>query len=451
MSRWHTLTLAGWGRTAPATAPAARPERLAEVASSVADARAAGATVLARGRGRSYGDQAVNGAGRVVLMERLDRITAFDPASGVATCEAGVTFADLMATFLPRGWMVPVTPGTAFATVGGAIANDVHGKNHDRIGSFGDHLAWLALLLPSGEVRRVTPDGDPALFAATVGGCGLTGLVLEAGVRLVPAASRWIRMRERRIADLDAFLAAFAEARETATYSVGWIDALARGGALGRGILETGEVADGVAAELAPRTARRVPVDFPSLALNPLSVAAFNAVYRRRVPAAGRERTVPMETFFYPLDAIHEWNRIYGRRGFHQFQCVLPDAEAPTGIRRLLEAIAGARAASFLAVLKTLGGTGRGMLSFPMRGVTLALDLPHRAGVADLLTTLERLTRDHGGRIYLAKDSALSAEGLAAMYPRLEEFRAVLATVDPDRRLSSDMARRLRIHGGDRA
>jgi len=308
----------------------------------------------------------------------------------------------------------------------------------------------VELLLPSGEVRRVDPESDPALFAATLGGCGLTGVILEAGLRLVPAASRTMRVRERRIPDLDSFLAAFAEARESATFSVGWVDALARGRALGRGILETAEVAERDAGPVRRRRVLRMPVDLPSFALNPLSVAAFNAVYRRRVPASGRERAVPMESFFYPLDALRDWNRLYGRRGFRQFQCVLPDAAAPAGIRRLLETIAGARAASFLAVLKTLGGEGRGMLSFPMRGVTLALDLPATPGLEELLARLERLTLDHGGRIYLAKDSALSAAGFAAMYPRLPEFRAVLDRVDPERRLGSDMARRLAVRGEPR-
>ncbi|WP_029009286.1 FAD-binding oxidoreductase [Azospirillum halopraeferens] len=445
MSRWKTIALPGWGRRDRAPQTAARPERVAEVRAAVADGVAAAGGVLARGRGRSYGDQAVNGTGRLILMERLDRILSFDEGTGIAVCEAGVTFADLMRVFLPKGWLVPVTPGTAFATLGGAVANDVHGKNHDRVGSFGDHTAWLRLLLPSGETLRAAPDENPDVFAATIGGCGLTGVILEVAVRLVRTPSRTMRVAERRIRDLDDFFAAFVAARDTATHSVGWIDALAQGGAMGRGILETGEIADHDPAPPVPPRPRRVPVEFPGFALTPLSVGLFNAVYRRRVPEGGRERAVPMERFFYPLDSLLDWNRIYGRRGFHQFQCVIPDADARAGVGRLLEAISAARAASFLAVLKTLGGEGRGMLSFPMRGYTLALDLPHGSGIPDLLARLERITLDHGGRIYLAKDSALSADGFAAMHPRLGDFRAVLSRLDPDGRLSSDMARRLRI------
>jgi decaprenylphospho-beta-D-ribofuranose 2-oxidase len=363
--------------------------------------------------------------------------------------EPGVTFADLLKTFLPRGFLVPVTPGTAFATLGGAVANDVHGKNHDRAGGFGDHVQWLDLLLPSGEELRVTPDERPDLFAATIGGIGLTGIILAVALRLQRVPSPAVTVAERRIGDLDGFLAAFAEHRATATYSVGWIDALARGRSLGRGILELAEPAQdaGAAAPAKVRT-RRVPIDLPGFVLNPASVAVFNEVYYRRVPAAGRERLLPYEKFLYPLDAIQDWNRIYGRRGFYQFQCVLPDDAAPSGLRVLLEAISAARGASFLAVLKTLGGEGRGHLSFPLRGHTLALDFPRGAGTDELMRRLERLTLDHGGRIYLAKDACLSATGFAAMYPKLDAFRAVLREVDPQGRMTSGMARRLNIRGG---
>jgi decaprenylphospho-beta-D-ribofuranose 2-oxidase len=251
-------------------------------------------------------------------------------------------------------------------------------------------------------------------------------------------------VRERRCRDLDAFLAALAEARQRATYSVGWIDGLAKGRELGRGLLEEAEPATEAVADT-PQRARRVPMDAPGSVLNPITIGLFNAAYYRRVPVGGRERIVPYRRFLYPLDAISDWNRIYGRGGFFQFQCVLPDASAPRGIRLLLEEIAGSGRASFLAVLKTLGAEGRGYLSFPMRGYTLALDFPRRGGVEDVLRRLERLTLDHGGRIYLAKDAVLSPEGFRAMYPKLPEFQAVLDAIDPEHRLNSDMARRLKI------
>jgi decaprenylphospho-beta-D-ribofuranose 2-oxidase len=427
---------------------ACRPERMSEARQRVAEAEPA-AGLIAHGAGRAYGDAALNSKGRVLMTRRLDRFLAFDEATGLLESEPGASFADLLQCFLPRGWLAPATPGTAFATLGGAIANDVHGKNHDRMGSFGDHLAWIDLLLPSGETRRVTPQGDPQLFQATVGGLGLTGLIAGLGLRMMRVPSSAVRVRERRCRDLDAFLAALAEARARATYSVGWIDGVAKGSALGRGILEEAEPEPSAGATEQRRRAWRVPLDFPGFVLNGATVALFNAAYYRRVPTGGRERIADYQRFLYPLDSLSDWNRIYGSGGFHQFQCVLPDESAPRGLRRMLEEVASSGRASFLAVLKTLGGDGRGYLSFPMRGHTLALDFPRRPGVEDLLARLERLTLDHGGRIYLAKDAALSPEGFRAMYPRLPEFRAALERVDPQRRMNSDMARRLAIREGD--
>jgi decaprenylphospho-beta-D-ribofuranose 2-oxidase len=441
---WAAIELSGWGGTSRGLMTACRPERISEVRARMGEAEPGGG-LIAHGAGRAYGDAALNAQGRVMLTRRLDRMLAFDPATGVLEAEPGVSFADLLATFLPRGWLAPAMPGTAFATMGGAVANDVHGKNHDRVGSFGDHLDWIDLLLASGEAVRITQASHPQLFRATVGGLGLTGIVTGLGLRMMRVPSGAVRVRERRCGDLDSFLAALEEARAGATYSVGWIDGLAKGGALGRGILETAEPEP--SAELAPRRARTfgVPIDLPGFALNPATVGLFNAAYFRRVPEGGRERLMPYGRFLHPLDAIHGWNRIYGRSGFYQFQCVLPDASAPAGLRSLLEEISRGGRASFLAVLKTLGGEGRGFLSFPMRGLTLALDFPRRPGVEELLSRLERLTLRHGGRIYLAKDAALSPEGLRGMYPRLPELQAVLEEVDPQRLLNSDMARRLKI------
>jgi decaprenylphospho-beta-D-ribofuranose 2-oxidase len=438
--RAKQMLLGGWGRAPLAASGAFRPERLGELRAALVKTVATG--VLARGGGRSYGDQALNSGGHVVLTERLDRVLAFDPATGLLVAEPGLTFEALLRLFLPRGWLVPVSPGTGFATLGGAVANDVHGKNHDRVGSFGDHVAWLELLLADGSQRRVSPEQDPALFHATIGGMGLTGIVTALALRLMAVPSNAVDVAARRLDDLDGFMAALAEARTRAFYSVGWIDALARGRRLGRGILETAEPApEGLRA--APKDPRRVPVDFPGFALNRLSVGLFNEAYYRRVPAAGRTRREPVAQFLYPLDGLRDWNRIYGKRGFHQFQCVIPDADAPRGIRQLLETVSNAGAASFLAVLKTLGGEGRGLLSFPLRGFTLALDLPRRAGTPALFARLEHITLDHGGRIYLAKDALLSADGFARMYPKLDEFRRVLRAVDPHGRFTSDMARRL--------
>ena len=440
---WAQINLTGWGRTSGGAMTACRPERVSELRERVREGPADGGRI-AYGAGRAYGDAALNSQGRVILTRRLNRMLAFDNDSGLLEAEPGVTFNDLLAVFLPRGWLVPATPGTAFATLGGAVANDIHGKNHDRVGSFGDHLTWIDLMLPSGEIVRTTDSERPELFRATIAGLGLTGVIVGIGLRLMRVPSSAVRVRERRCRDLDAFLAALAEARQRATYSVGWIDGLAKGRELGRGLLEEAEPATEAVADT-PQRARRVPMDAPGSVLNPITIGLFNAAYYRRVPVGGRERIVPYRRFLYPLDAISDWNRIYGRGGFFQFQCVLPDASAPRGIRLLLEEIAGSGRASFLAVLKTLGAEGRGHLSFPMRGYTLALDFPRRGGVEDVLRRLERLTLDHGGRIYLAKDAVLSPEGFRAMYPKLPEFQAVLDAIDPEHRLNSDMARRLKI------
>jgi decaprenylphospho-beta-D-ribofuranose 2-oxidase len=326
-------------------------------------------------------------------------------------------------------------------TLGGALANDVHGKNHHHAGSFGEHVLWFDLLLPDGRMQRVSPESDPALFQATVGGIGLTGIVAALCLRLARVPSNALAVSRRRVRNLDGFLAAF-EAASGATWSVGWIDALAGGASLGRGVLETAEPSE-TGLEARPPKARRFPIDAPGWLLNGLSVRAFNELYWRRVPAAGQQATVPYRQFLYPLDAIDGWNRMYGKQGFRQFQCVVPPGPGEAALRRLLETVAAGGNASFLAVLKVMGRDGPGMLSFGMPGYSLALDIPARPGSEAIFAQLERITRDSGGRIYLAKDSLLSAEGFAAMYPRAGEFRAVREQVDPQRRLSSDMARRI--------
>ena len=443
--RQKELTLSGWGRTSAVTVGGYRPERISAVVQAVQATQAGGTGgVIAFGGGRSYGDAALNGGGAAILTERLDRILELDVDAGELVCEPGVRISDTQSLLVPRGLSLPAIPGTAFATIGGAVANDIHGKNHDRDGSFGDHVRWLDLLTADGTVHRVKPDQDGALFNATVGGIGLTGIILAVCVGLLRVPSNAVRVREMRVRDLDHFFELLAEHRDKAMYSVGWIDALARGPRLGRGILEVADPSpEGV--EEPPQRPRRVPVDMPDIFLNRLSIGALNAFYYGRVPAAGRTRTMPMTRFFHPLDAVLDWNRLYGRGGFHQFQCVIPEEGSRTGIRALLETITASGSASFLAVLKTMGRSGRGHLSFPIRGHTLALDFPARGGARDLLARLETITLDHGGRVYLAKDSTVSAVGFAKMYPALPDFREVLAEVDPRGVFASDLARRLGI------
>jgi decaprenylphospho-beta-D-ribofuranose 2-oxidase len=439
---WRHQAFAGWGRVARAEMDAARPERLPDVGRALAAAGPEG--IIAYAGGRSYGDAALNSGGRAILTSRLDRLLEFDPASGLLAAEAGVTFEDLRRVFLPRGFLAPVTPGTAFATLGGALANDVHGKNQDHAGNFGAHVGWVDLMLPSGELRRVTP--EDRLFRATAGGLGLTGIIVALSLRMARVPSRFVALQERRVADLDEFLAALEVGRSKSHYSVGWVDALSRGRALGRGIVESADPAapeDGDS--FAEQRRRSLPFDLPGFVLNPLSIGLFNAHYWRRVPPDGRRRRVALDKFLYPLDSIIGWNRLYGRRGFHQFQCLLPEDASHQALRGILETCANSRAASFLAVLKTMGRDGAGLLSFGGRGHTLALDFPAGPGVDDLLLRLERTVLDHGGKIYLAKDARLSAEGFARMYPGLAEFRDILAELDPTGRMASDLARRLKI------
>lgn len=437
---WQPLALSGWGRTRRVESPTCRPHDPTQVQRAVEACREQ--TVIAYGGGRSYGDAALNGRGRTIATAALTRIEAFDPASGSLVCESGVTFGQLLDRFLPAGWLAPVVPGTAFTTLGGAIANDIHGKNHESAGSFGAHVEWLELVLPSGERRKVSAATDPELFAATLGGIGLTGLIVRLGFRLrrVPSAS--VEVEERRIGDLDAFMAAFEACRASVTHSVGWIDLLGRGRRLGRGILETAEPAPDPA-PARPRRQRTLRFECPDWLLNPASVRLFNELYWRRIPKAGRRRIVPIDRFLHPLDAIGDWNRMYGRRGFYQFQCVVPDRTAGAALLALVETAARSGRGSFLAVLKTLGAGGRGLLSFPTRGYTLALDFPRHDGIEALFARLEALTVKHEGRVYLAKDALLSAEGFRAMYPQHGRFQEIVGRVDPGGRLSSDMARRL--------
>ncbi len=441
--RAREIRLTSWGHHRHADMTAYRPERLPALRQAVRTATADGGSI-AYGNGRNYGDLAMRDGGTALLTRRLDRIIEFDAYTGATTLEAGVTFSELHEFAIQRGFLPPVTPGTAFVTIGGGVASDVHGKNHDLCGTLGAHIDWIDIVVANGECVRASQTEHPELFAATVGGCGLTGVIAVVRLRLRRQRANAVETREFRVRDLDHFFELMAEHRDKATYTVGWVDALQRGRKLGRGIFQTGEP---VLSDLTgPRHGGpTVPFTFPARTLNRHSVSLFNEAYFRRVPAPGRHRVIDYDTFHHPLDAISHWNRLYGRGGFYQFQCVIPDENGIDGVRALLEQVATVGAASFLAVLKTFGAEGFGHLSFPRPGVTLSLDLPARPETRELMHRLEFTTRDSGGRIYLAKDATMSAEGFAEMYPRLERFRSVLAEYDPTGRFESDMSRRLKI------
>ncbi|MFC0408652.1 FAD-binding oxidoreductase [Roseomonas elaeocarpi] len=408
---------------------------------------AAEAPVLPFGQGRSYGDSCLNGGGVLVDTAGLDRFLRFDREAGVIEAEAGVTLAQILlllgrAAEPGRSWFLPVTPGTKFVTVGGAIANDVHGKNHHSAGCFGNHVLWLDLLRSDGTVLRCSPTENAELFAATVGGLGLTGLVLAAAIQLKPVPSLWLEAEDIRYDTLREFHQLSAESLAEWDYTVAWVDCLARGPALGRGIFSRARHVS--RAEPAPppvmQPKLRVPVDLPGFVLNGATIGAFNGFYWRRAKRPSTPRITAYEPVFYPLDAIGNWNRIYGARGFFQYQCVVPPEAAETAIPALLEAIAAARQGSFLAVLKTLGERrSPGMLSFPMPGVTLALDFPNRGtATRDLLDRLDAVTAAAGGRVYPAKDGRVSARDFRRGYP---EWRRFAAQVDP--RFSSNFWRRV--------
>ncbi|WP_169952199.1 FAD-binding oxidoreductase [Microbispora sp. H11081] len=441
--------LTGWGRTAPTRATVARPRTAEEAAALVA--KAGGRGVVARGLGRAYGDAAQNAGGLVLDCTALEPWWRLEPG-GLVTASAGTSLHDLMTALVPRGWFVPVTPGTRYVTVGGAVAADVHGKNHHVDSSLGAHLRSLRLLTADGSTRALGPRDD--LFWATVGGMGLTGVITEATFQCVPVETAWMRVDVERTRDLDETLDTMTASDAGHRYTVAWIDLLARGGRMGRGVLTRG---DHAAPGDLPARARRDPLAFaprPLLAapprvpgglLNRATVRAFNAAWFGKAPAAPRRIVQGIAPFFHPLDGVDGWNRMYGPRGFVQYQFVVP-FEAVDTLRRVVERLSGDGVVSFLAVLKRFGEGTPGMLSFPMPGWTLALDIPAgRSGLAAMLTEFDEWVAGAGGRVYLAKDSRMSAATAAATYPRLPEWREIRRRADPDGVFVSDLARRLRL------
>jgi FAD/FMN-containing dehydrogenase len=397
--------------------------------------------VIAQGLLRSYGDSALSE--RAITTSSYNRFLSFQPETGTLICESGVSLSDILEVFLPRGWFLPVTPGTKFVTIGGAIASDVHGKNHHKSGSFCNHISSMDVMLPSGEVLTCSHDTNPGLFRATCGGMGLTGVILRASLRLIPVKSAHIKQETVKTKDLLHIMEMF-ESSVDWTYSMAWIDCLSSGRALGRSIMMRGEHAGEGDLALPKKQKLSVPVYFPGFVLNNLSVRAFNMLYYTKAPAGTAGGIVDYDSFFYPLDAIGNWNRIYGRRGFTQYQFVLPIEASREGMKKMLNKIAASGMGSFLAVLK-LFGAQEGLMSFPMEGYTLALDFPMKRGLLQLLDELDRMVVDYGGRLYLTKDARMAAETFRASYRNLDEFLALREKYDPGGKMSSLQSRRLGI------
>ena len=447
------VTLTGWGRIAPTTADLAAPATAAEAAALLGLSEGQADGVIARGLGRSYNNAAQSAGGLVISTARLNSIIGLDPAAGVVVAEAGVSLERLMVAGLPHGWFVPVSPGTRQVTVGGAIAADVHGKNHHVAGSFASHVTSFDILVPGqAEPHTVVPEADPELFWATAGGMGLTGFITRATIQLKRVESSLVRVDTVKTRDIDETMAVLAEHDKKYGYTVAWSDDLARGGNLGRSVITSGDFAtradldgrqraDPFAFDTRARLA--APPAFPPGLMNRYSIRLANAAWYAKAPRHREHELQTISQFFHPLDGIRNWNRVYGPGGFRQYQYVMPFG-AEAAVRKSFEMVSAQRAPSFVTVLKRFGQADPGLLSFPAPGWTLALDFPARTqGLGPLLDRLDKLVVASGGRVYLAKDSRVSPATLAEMYPRLPEFRKLRAELDPHGILASDLSRRL--------
>jgi FAD/FMN-containing dehydrogenase len=406
--------------------------------------------VLSRGLGRSYGDSSLpaHAEDKVAATRLADRILSFDEATGIVRVEAGLSLAEVIRVFLPRGFWPPVTPGTKYVTIGGMVASDVHGKNHHVEGCFGAHVKRLRMRLADDSIVECSPDTHADLFYATIGGMGLLGHILEVEFVLHKIPTGWIWMESERVRDIDEFLAALARGASAWPMTMGWIDCLSQGSSLGRGILMAGRWATPTEAPREMPSIKKqhaLPFELPNWALNPLTASAFNSLYYWRHMDAHAQRVVSPEPFFYPLDAILHWNRAYGPRGFIQYQCVLPATAGPSAVREFLNQLTKLESASPLCVIKDCGPEGKGMLSFPLEGTSIAVDMAMRPDIQAVVDGLNEVVIAAGGRIYLTKDRFTRPEHFRRMEPRLDHFLAVREKWDPERRLRS--AQSVRIFG----
>ena len=437
--------LTGWGRFRPVATVLHTPRTAPEVATLLQSANPA----IARGNGLAYGDSAVS-SGYTISTRRMNRMLHFEPEHGLLEVECGVTLADIAAAMLPRGWFPPVLPGSGAVTVGGAIAADVHGKNHVHTGSFRGCVVWMDVIDKNGRVRRCSSTVQPDLFDHTLGGMGLTGVILAACLRLAPVETGWICQEQVTTSNFRHTVAELRAAR-AAPYAVAWLDGLTTGASFGRGVVMKGHHAryDDLPATLGSRTPRDAPstrlrFDWPKWVLNTTSMRAFNALYFNRASTRTAPQLVDWRSFFFPLDAIDLWPRAYGSRGLLQFQCVLPHDTAEPGLEHILRATQEARCPPFLAVLKELG-MQESAFSFPMPGLTLALDFPASPAALKVLDRLDAIVIENGGRVYLAKDARLKAGILRQSDPRADTFAAYRSEQGLDAHFQSAQSKRVQI------
>ena len=397
------------------------------------------APLIARGMGRSYGDSA-NSDG-VLQTLYLDHFIELDEKRGVLTIEAGITLREILKVIVPKGWFLPVTPGTSYVTVGGAIASDVHGKNHHHAGTLGQHVSEITMLLGTGDIVTTSPTVLPELFHATCGGMGLTGVILAATIKLIPIRSSQMEQKSIKTRSLEETCEALG-ANAHATYSVAWIDCLTTGPLLGRSVLVVGEHSVNGGLDLAVKEPVNIPILTPGALLNSMTMRAFNTAYWAKA-AHNKRQTVPLLHYFYPLDAIGSWNRLYGKGGFVQYQFVLPKADGVANMRKILTKIAQSGAGSFLAVLKKFGPANQNLLSFPIEGYTLALDFKVSPFVIDLLQGLDDMVADKGGWVYLAKDSVMREASFKSTYSKWQEFEVVRKNYGAIGKFASNQSRRL--------
>ena len=443
-----TQKIEGWGRFPKYNCKVITPHNEAELLNAILSNN-----TIARGNGRAYGDSAIS-IKNTISMRKFNRMLSFCNNSGLLVVEAGVILGDIINTFLPQGWFPSVTPGTKFVTLGGMVAADVHGKNHHKHGSFANFINWIDIVDHSGIIKRCSPSKNNQLFAWTVGGMGLTGIILRIAFRMQAVDSAWVRQTLIPTKNLNESMEVF-EKSQNATYSVAWIDCLQRKSNLGRALVMLGEHAK--VEELPPDKQAKpystpkklnisMPFNAPSFSLNRMSLRAFNSFYYWSQKKAAKNSLVSWEAYFYPLDQILGWNRIYGRKGFMQFQCVLPLANSRKGLEQLLQEVAKTQQGSFLAVLKKFGAQNTtSNFSFPMEGYTLALDFPVKPSTLKLMTKLDEITIAHGGRFYLAKDSRMTADTLQKSDKRVKKFKTMRKNHNIQSQFASTQSKRLKI------